>query len=185
MNMQNDGERFIPTTAPPYDVRVNLERYMKVLPYCSGKDVLELGCGCGLGTYLYSLVAKTILAVDYSEGGLAYANAFPFDPRKVMLKLADLTKEVPLGHFDVTIAVEFLEHIEDPAALLAKLDTEKLVFSLPLNSLKISTWHRYMIRNGDAGMQDIRDLVQRDFTIDDMQLQERKWVFGVATKKKA
>lgn len=181
--MEDTGERFVPTMVGPYDIKVNLDRYRMTMPYCIKKHVLELGCGCGLGTYLYSLVAKSIVGVDYDSVALAYANSYPWNPEKVTLKHMNLTEEVPEEHFDVVVATEFLEHIDDPGTLLAKLNTDKLVFSLPFNSLKVSTWHRYQIRNGDVGIQDIKNLIEKDFKIDDMKVQEGKWVFGIATRK--
>ena len=181
--MENTHERFIPTMSGPYEIRVNIERYLKVMPHIEGKTVLELGCGTGLGTYLYSLVAKKIYALDYDAEAVTCTDSFPFDPRKVQIFQHDLRQGVPHGSFDVVVAVEILEHLDDPGALLAKLEVPRLVFSLPLNSLAISTWHRYPIRKGESGMQDIRDLLGKHWTIEQMELQDQHWVFGVATRK--
>ena len=181
--MENTGERFIPSASGPYEIRVNVERYLLALPHCKDKNVLELGCGCGLGTYMYSLVAKSLVAVDYSEEGLAYANSYPWDPAKVRLERMDLTVDVPKERFDVVVATEFLEHIDDPATLLAKLNTERIIFSFPFDSLQMSDWHRYPIRSGESGLKDIADLMQKSYIIEEMKVQDKKWVFGIAKKK--
>jgi len=56
--MKETSEFFIPAQAGFKEVIVNLERYLFAMNFCKDKVVLDAGCGCGLGTYLYSLVAK-------------------------------------------------------------------------------------------------------------------------------
>lgn len=188
ITVEDTGERFIPTQASPYEVIINADRYMFALPHCVDKHVLELGCGSGMGTYLYSLVAKSITAVDYSGVAIDYAKTYPSDPYKVSFKEMNLEKEIPDGKYDVVVATEFLEHIDDPARLIAELDTQYLVWSLPLNSLEISKWHKYKIRGGEEGMQDCRDLIEKRYKIEEIKVQQAPrcaWIFGVAKKRKS
>lgn len=188
-HFEDTGERFIPHSAPTLDAKINLERYMYAVPYCKDKKVLELGCGSGLGTYLYSLVATHVTAIDYSDDAIEYAKQYPFNPSKVEFRKMDLEKEVPQGSYDVTVATEFLEHISDPASLIAAIDTKFLVFSLPLKSLATSVWHKYPIRDGMEGIQDVRDLIEKRYVIEKIEVQNSgtvcHWVFGYARKRKS
>ena len=95
MKFEADGERFIPGQSNSHEILVNLDRYMMAIEYCVDADVLELGCGSGLGTYLYSLVAKSIVAIDYASDAFAHAKLYPIDPYKVSFREMNLEKEFP------------------------------------------------------------------------------------------
>lgn len=185
ITLPQDGERFIPTQSNAVEVLVNLERYHYAASKCIDQKVLELGCGCGLGTYLYSLVAKSVYAVDYSEDAIRYAEQYPFIKEKVSFGRFDLSEHTPLGKFDVVVATEFLEHIENPKKLLAELDTKYLVFSLPIDSLKVSTWHKFDIPGGKDGTNAIKALIEDKYHIEDILIQQERWVYGYARKRKS
>lgn len=186
ITIPQDGERFIPTQSIPVEVLVNLERYHYAASKCIDQKVLELGCGCGLGTYLYSLVGKSVLAVDYSMNAINYAEQYPYDREKVNFYKADLEKDsLPPGKFDVVVATEFLEHIENPKKLLAELDTKYLVFSLPIDSMKVSTWHKFDIPGGKDGTNFIKALIEDKYHIEDILIQQGRWVYGYARKRKS
>jgi len=181
----NDGERFIPTDAGSYEVKVNLDRYLYAMKHIAGESVIELGCGAGLGTYLYSLVASRVTAYDYSQAALTLTARYPYDSNKVRLVKQDLITNAPIEPADVCVAIEFLEHILEPETILAALDVKKLVFALPLDSMRISTWHRYPIRPKEEGIEDVKRLIGRNFVIEEMDIQNRIWVVGVARRRKS
>ena len=124
LEMKKTGERFIPTQSDVYEIWVNADRYFYALEHCLDKqtrkprNVLDLGCGSGLGTYLYSLVAGHVTAVDYNEDAFKYAKQYPYEESKVSFLKMDLEKEIPEGKYDVTIALESLEHLSDPGSLI-------------------------------------------------------------------
>lgn len=185
ITIENTGERYVPTQGNAVEALVNMERYHYAMTHCIDKKVLELGCGAGLGTYLYSLVAKHVTAIDYSLDALGYAQTYPYDSDKVTFTQMDLSKEIPEGNYDIVIATEFLEHIDDPASLLRELDTKYLIFALPLHSMAVSTWHKFVIRPGTQGVEDIKALIHKNYHIEDMVVQNNLWVYGKARKRKS
>ena len=136
-NFEQDGERFYPTLSNPYEIKVNMERYLFALQFLKDKVVLDAGTGSGLATYLYSLVAKHVYSVDYSDEAQRYAKLYPFDPRKVTFIKADLEKDI-LPEHDITVALEVVEHLANPDFFLSQLKNKELVFSVPVPSLPIS-----------------------------------------------
>ena len=187
INPKLTGERFLPHKSNLTEVAVNIERYLYALHHCEDKTVLDLGCGSGLGTYLYSLIAKKVIAVDYNVETLNYVREYPFEEEKLATLLVDLENPDQckrlLPEVDVCIALEVLEHLEDPLELLKNLKAEALVFSIPLSSLANSKWHKYKIRGGSEGLNDIRELVSEYYDVEEYHDQYGRWVFGYGIRK--
>lgn len=157
--MEHTAEHFTPHKTSLLEFTVNIERYMFATQFIEGKTVLDLGCGAGLGTYFYSLFADKVIAVDYDATALEEARAWPYPKKNVeflQLDLEDPETMAKLPEADVCIALEVLEHIEEPAAVLRELKAKKLIFGLPLYSLEVSKWHKYKIETE----VDVRKLVQ-------------------------
>lgn len=181
MEYEPTSEHFSPRATSIAEVEVNIDRYIFALQYLKDKVVIDLGCGAGLGTYFYAMVAKKVYAVDYSAQALEHARHFPYEPGKVEflhLDLEDPESMDKLPAADICIAIEVLEHLEEPAAVLRELKTNELVFSVPLRSLEMSKWHKYRIDTE----RDVRKLIQPWY---DAQYFEQKhnriqasWVHG-------
>lgn len=181
MDYEPTGEHFSPRSTTLPEIEVNLDRYLFALQHVKDKVVIELGCGAGLGTYLYSMLAKKVYAVDYSAQALEHARSFPFEPGKIEflnLDLEDPETMEKLPAADVCVAMEVLEHIEEPAAVLRELKTPELVFSVPLHSLEVSKWHKYRIDTET----DVRKLIQPWYDARYFEQKHPKlratWVFG-------
>jgi len=176
--MTNTGERYIPGETAAFDAIVNVERYFFAMDFAIDKTVCDIGCGCGLGSYLYSLVAKKVYAVDYSQEAIDYAKWYPFNEKTKFIK-QDLEKVYELPEVDVIIAIEFLEHLKDPTAFLKAQTAKELVFSFPFNALITSTWHKADI----MGEIDVRNiLVNAGYSISNIAVQKEKWLYGHAVK---
>ncbi len=176
--MEHTGEFFIPNKDISIEeLEINLDRYLFVLPFIRGKTVMDLGSGCGLGTYFYSMFAKEVVMVDYKYN----AQVFPFVSLTQMC-LANLEKEEDvkrLPEVDVCVAMEVLEHVADPMMVLRNLKAKRLIFSVPLHSLEVSTWHKYDIQTVD----DVYKLISPFYDIGKIEEQgheksQGKWVRG-------
>lgn len=176
----SDGERFVPALSTLREVRVNMERYMYAMRFLEGKTVLDCGCGAGLGTYLYSLVAQDVIGIDYSDKAFALAEKYPH-PIPVKFLKRDMEKSesyADLPSADVAVALEFIEHLANPDYFLGQIKVNELIFSIPLNSLEVSEWHKYDFRT----MEDVSRLISPFFRIEEMRVQEGIWVIGRGIK---
>lgn len=54
-------------------LRIILARYKFASKFISGKNIIEVGCGPGLGLGYFAKMAKKVIAMDYSEENLRYA----------------------------------------------------------------------------------------------------------------
>lgn len=88
-----------------------------LMPYASGKDVLEVGCGTGLILKESAGVARCAVGVDLSEGMLRKAEA-----RGLRVVQGDATA-IPFASesFDVICSYKVLPHVRDLRASLAEM----------------------------------------------------------------
>src|SRR5215207_6157791 len=71
--MRFTGERFIPTEQG----RIRLEhyhRYAVVLDILRNKEVLDLACGEGYGSFLMSEFARSVTGIDISDEAVRHAS---------------------------------------------------------------------------------------------------------------
>jgi len=106
--------------APVYDTDRNATRDLAgsvlraALPDPAGLDVLEIGCGTGLRTAWLADRARSVLALDLSEGMLEVARA-RVDAAGVTFRRHDLTERWPAedASFDLVADSLVLEHLPD------------------------------------------------------------------------
>ena len=88
--------------------------------YVEGKNVLDVGCGYGYGSYLMSWKAKRVIGIDIKRKQIETAqnlyqkNNLEFSSMNVF----NLKQEFSGNSFDVVIAREFIEHIKEPLEFL-------------------------------------------------------------------
>ncbi len=88
----------------------------------AGKQVLDVGCGGGILSESMALRGATVTAIDMGEAPLAVArlhqleSGVEVDYRQSTAEA--LAEEMP-GRFDVVTCLEMLEHVPDPASVIA------------------------------------------------------------------
>lgn len=115
------GENVSPQV--PNDLFVaHLSIYRFAASYVSGKRVLDVGCGAGYGSaHLRDAGAVAVTGIDIDPRNIRYATRHYPD---IAFRAAD-AQHLPndLGAFDVAIASNVLEHLENVAPALDALHT--------------------------------------------------------------
>lgn len=97
----------------------------------TGFSIVELGCG--LSPFLSQANFKMKAGVDYSSETIFSAMKKYLD---VEYYIADCTKTpFPVKSFDVSVAGEVIEHLEDPQALInemVRITKHKIIISTPI-----------------------------------------------------
>lgn len=92
----------------------------------SGKTVLDVGCGGGILAESMAARGANVTGIDMGEAPLEVARLHllesgqQVDYRRVPVE--ELAEEMP-GHFDVVTCMEMLEHVPDPASVVAACAT--------------------------------------------------------------
>lgn len=124
------GERAIPWNySTGWIMTPHLLRYAWASSFCHKKSVVDLACGSGYGAFMLSFVANMVTGVDSSHQAIAYAET-RFSASNLFWGVLDMTQRLLAA--DVYVAFECLEHIDNPAELVAKID-KPLVWSMPVN----------------------------------------------------
>ncbi len=98
-------------------------RYRLAGNHAAGKNVLDAACGSGFGSAWLARSARSVLGVDLDETMLAEAAHWML-PELALANLRfqkhDLAEPFAPGtRFDLIVSFETLEHVRDPAAVLA------------------------------------------------------------------
>jgi ubiquinone/menaquinone biosynthesis C-methylase UbiE len=94
-----------------------LSRYTFAAQFCEGKDVLELGCGAGMGLRYLARHARTLVGGDYTESMLS--TAMRENSAHALLVALD-AQRLPFKDscFDVVVLFEAIYYLPRPSAFL-------------------------------------------------------------------
>lgn len=82
--------------------------------------VLDIGCGGGLLSNYLATKGHSVTGIDLSKSSLETAQKY--DQTKLVTFICADGTQIPLpdGSYDVVCAMDFLEHVEDPAKVVAE-----------------------------------------------------------------
>lgn len=112
--MQFTGERYV--AAMP-NAQINYEhwhRYIFTKNFIENKEVIDIACGEGYGSYYMSQFAKHVTGVDIDNDTIAYARA-TYPKANLQFIQSDASSiELPDNHFaDVVVSFETIEHLNE------------------------------------------------------------------------
>ena len=122
-------ERLVPDELASGDITgiqtlaLHIERYEFAARRLSAGRLLDVGCGVGYGTRLLverSDFAVQALGVDLSADAIAYARK-RYGGSRVDFRVGNALSFVDRDGFDAIVALEIVEHVEDPKTLIDHL----------------------------------------------------------------
>ena len=112
------GERIVPEAdncEPLFALKMyqeHIARYLFAAQVCSGKRVLDVGCGVGYGSHLLARRgAAQVVAFDLSEQAVGHGRDF-YAHRNVQRLVASAEEFAFSQRFDVVVCFELIEHIQ-------------------------------------------------------------------------
>jgi 2-polyprenyl-3-methyl-5-hydroxy-6-metoxy-1,4-benzoquinol methylase len=113
------GERTLPDVPEEnYWFRRHLAVYEWIAPRVAGRRVVDLACGEGYGTDVLGRTAASVVGVDANPEAFAHARA-KYTEGGVRFE-RDMI-ETWEGDVDCVVFLQTIEHVQDPAAVLARL----------------------------------------------------------------
>lgn len=97
---------------------INQARYEFASRYVNKKEVIELGCAFGYGSFILAKNgAKSIVAIDFNEKAILYAKK-NFKHKHISYVVSRIEALKYKNKFDTAIAFELIEHLREPGVLL-------------------------------------------------------------------
>ena len=114
------GERLVPGQVDPDLWNEHFSRYLFASRLANRKRVLDIACGAGYGADCLARTASSVTAIDLSpEAAAAALAAYPAE--NIAFLAAD-ARRLPFANesFDLIVAFEVIEHLDNPHELLAE-----------------------------------------------------------------
>jgi ubiquinone/menaquinone biosynthesis C-methylase UbiE len=107
------GERVIPGEVDPDLWNEHTARYAFAERMARGRRVLDAGCGSGYGAAELARQARDVLAIDVSQEAIDYARAHYRAANLRFERASCLEIPAPDASFDLVVAFEIIEHLEN------------------------------------------------------------------------
>ena len=114
------GERVIPGQVDADLWNEHRSRYLFAARLCRGKRVLDVGCGTGYGSAELAKSAAAVISLDIAGEPLSYARQHYTRPNLVFLQASGTSLPFTENSFDLVVAFEMIEHLEDWPSLLTE-----------------------------------------------------------------
>ena len=122
-SLQSDGERFLPWMEDALINYEHLHRYRTAKEFVKGKEVLDLACGEGYGSYMLAEAADEVVGVDINEDAIRHASStYTRDNLTFLISsIVEVTAIPGSDLFDAIIFFEALEHVEEQDKVMTEV----------------------------------------------------------------
>lgn len=144
-------------------------QHQKVYQFCQkyakNKEVLDMGCGSGTGTFLLSKAAKSIVGIDSDAQSVSKATA-KSEGRNLSFRTVDILDFDANPSFDVVVSLQVIEHMKERQAYLSKVIKSLkpggvAVLSTPNRITQSYNENPYHFREYSA--QELKKLLEKHF----------------------
>lgn len=141
----DSGERIVPGQVEQSDWISHTSRYDFASRFTAGRDVLDIACGMGYGSYMLAMSgAKSVVGVDISPEAVEFGSANYQAPGLRFAYADGDSGSFQPGSFDVVVSFETIEHTARPEVFLANLAS----YLRPGGILVMSTPNRDALMDG-------------------------------------
>ena len=114
------GERYVPGIKGDIEIE-HLHRYALALELSKGKNVLDIASGEGYGSYLLSMLAKSVVGVDISKEAILHSSMKYI--KSNLTFLCGSADRIPCeSHsFDLVVSFETIEHHDKHEEMLQEI----------------------------------------------------------------
>jgi 2-polyprenyl-3-methyl-5-hydroxy-6-metoxy-1,4-benzoquinol methylase len=134
--------------------------------FCTGKEILDVGCGTGYGTSYLAESAKSAVGIDLSSQALRYARRRYCNPKLKFLRMSAELLTFADRTFDFVVSTENFEHLRDHRANLREMsrvltDRGMLLLATPNPEMSVGISNQY--HTHEFSYEELEQIVQDFF----------------------
>lgn len=154
------GERLIPELMNE-DTFLHLHRYAITLNYIKDKEVIDIACGEGYGSFLMSKYAKNVTGIDIDENTIINANS-KYKNNNLSYLQGDVSK-IPLqsSTIDVVVSFETIEHTTKHDEMM--LEIKRVLKPDGLLIMSSPDKYNYSEKRGFINKYHVKELYSQEF----------------------
>ena len=165
-------ERWLPGFTDPTTDFDHEQRYKWALNFTKEKNVLDIACGSGKGSYIMAVEgkAKQVLGCDIESDAIRYAS-IKYKAQNLSYKIQDATKLKENISFDVIVSFETIEHIKETEFYLNSIYSHLnnngiFIVSTPISEYEENTKPKNPYHVVEWGFKKFQEVISKKFMIE-------------------
>lgn len=177
ITLRNESERWIPGFIHQKTERDHIQRYELACKYVEYKDVIDIACGIGRGSYFLAQKgnARNVFGYDLSENAIRYAKHRNKHPH-IKFEIKNAEQHVDIERYDVAVSFETIEHLKNYELFLRNIHTSLktgglLIISTPISNKEVDTKPKNPYHVQEWGFMSFQKIIEKYFKIDEIFVQ--------------